>query len=159
MSLVFFTYVVSAIVAKPDWYEVGRNFVRPSFSTDTGYLFTVMALIGTYDRTFMQIYVQSARLKREWTRKSCQVGRADVIIGMTFADIIARLSLYAPPRLFTHMESEISTLPPRQRNHSCRSQEFMRNIYSGSDFLGRRCWQWQVVPLATAYSLSEALGF
>ena len=47
MSLIFFTYVISAFLSKPDWSVVASNFVQPSFSMDTGYLFTVMALIGT----------------------------------------------------------------------------------------------------------------
>ncbi len=60
MSLLFFTYIISAFVSKPDWPAVAAGFIRPSFSTDTGYLFTVMALIGTTIAPFMQIYVQSA---------------------------------------------------------------------------------------------------
>src|SRR3954451_24807078 len=47
MSLVFVTYIVSAFLAKPDWSMVGRETFSPSFSTDSGYLFTVVALIGT----------------------------------------------------------------------------------------------------------------
>src|SRR6476661_7469902 len=47
MSLVFFCYVISAFAAKPNWTEVATNFVTPSFRTDSVYLFTIMALIGT----------------------------------------------------------------------------------------------------------------
>src|SRR3982750_4639780 len=54
MSLVFFCYVISAFLAKPDWLQVGEGFVRPSVNADTGYLFTVMALIGTTITPFMQ---------------------------------------------------------------------------------------------------------
>src|SRR5947207_2002048 len=129
MSLVFFTYVISAVVAKPDWYEVGRSFIRPSFTTDTGYLFTVMALIGTTIAPFMQIYVQSAAVEKGMDKEELSVGRADVIIGMTLPILSRASSLCVPPLLYTYMESETSTLPPRRRNHWYPSQEFMPSIY------------------------------
>ena len=47
MSLVFFGYVISAFLAGPDWSEVGRQIAKPNFEFHSGYLFTVMALIGT----------------------------------------------------------------------------------------------------------------
>ena len=47
MSLVFLGYIVSAFLARPQWGEVARAMVRPTFSLDARYLFMVMALIGT----------------------------------------------------------------------------------------------------------------
>src|SRR5215216_368079 len=47
MSLVFLGYVVSAFLARPDWGEVARGFARPQVDFNAGYLFTVVALIGT----------------------------------------------------------------------------------------------------------------
>ncbi len=38
MSLVFFGYIFSAFMAQPDWELVGKEFVNPSFSIETGYL-------------------------------------------------------------------------------------------------------------------------
>src|ERR1035437_89402 len=79
MSLVFFAYVISALLSKPDWSEVAINFVRPTVSMDTGYLFTVMALIGTTIAPFMQIYVQSAAVEKGMDKDDLPVARADVI--------------------------------------------------------------------------------
>jgi Mn2+/Fe2+ NRAMP family transporter len=142
MSLVFFTYVISAVVSKPDWYEVGRSFVRPSFSTDTGYLFTVMALIGTTIAPFMQIYVQSAAVEKGMDKEELSVGRADVIIGMTFADIIAAfIVVCTAATLYTHGIRNIDSAATAAES-LVPLQEFTQNIYSGSAFSGRRCWQW-----------------
>ncbi|HNU08003.1 MAG TPA: divalent metal cation transporter, partial [Pyrinomonadaceae bacterium] len=47
MSLVFLGYVVSAFLAKPNWDEVAVQLIEPNFEFHSGYLFTVMALIGT----------------------------------------------------------------------------------------------------------------
>src|ERR671928_933055 len=47
MSLVFLGYIVSAFLARPDWGGVARGLFRPEVRFDAGYLFTVVALIGT----------------------------------------------------------------------------------------------------------------
>src|SRR5215204_1990045 len=60
MSLVFFTYVVSALLAKPDWSAVAVGLVRPSFSLDYAYLFTLVAVVGTTISPYMQVYIQSS---------------------------------------------------------------------------------------------------
>ncbi|MDQ3712753.1 MAG: Nramp family divalent metal transporter, partial [Acidobacteriota bacterium] len=64
MSLVFFGYVISAFLAKPDWSEVAAETVEPSFSFDSVYLFMMMAIIGTTITPFMQVYVQSAVVEK-----------------------------------------------------------------------------------------------
>src|SRR3954471_19270606 len=60
MSLVFLGYVVSAFLARPDWGEVAHGFVRPEVDFNPGYLFTVVALIGTTISPYMQVFVQSS---------------------------------------------------------------------------------------------------
>src|SRR5918995_7475425 len=47
MSLVFLGYIVSAFLAKPDWKAVGSGLLRPEFSLDGAYLFTIVAVVGT----------------------------------------------------------------------------------------------------------------
>src|SRR5688572_17560150 len=64
MSLVFFSYVISAFVSKPNWSEVATGVLRPTFSTEPAYLFMIMALIGTTITPFMQVYVQSSVVEK-----------------------------------------------------------------------------------------------
>ncbi|HKX84982.1 MAG TPA: Nramp family divalent metal transporter, partial [Pyrinomonadaceae bacterium] len=64
MSLVFFAYVISAFLSKPEWSDVATHLVEPSFEFDTPYLFTVMALIGTTITPFMQVFVQSSVVEK-----------------------------------------------------------------------------------------------
>lgn len=159
MSLVFFTYVISAVVAKPDWYEVGRSFIRPSFSTDTGYLFTVMALIGTTIAPFMQIYVQSAAVEKGMDKEELSVGRADVIIGMTFADIIAAfIVVCTAATLYTHGIRNIDSAATAAESLVPIAGVYAKYLF-GIGLFGASMLAMAVVPLATAYSLSEALGF
>src|SRR5690606_15014266 len=89
MSLVFFCYIISAIMAKPDWSQVASGLAKPNFSTDTAYVFTVVALIGTTITPFMQVYVQSAVVEKRMDEEDIGLARADVIVGTLFACLIS----------------------------------------------------------------------
>ena len=159
MSLVFFTYVISAFVSKPDWSAVAHDFIRPSISSDTGYLFTVMALIGTTIAPFMQIYVQSAAVEKSMDKDELPVARADVIIGMTFADIIAAfIVICTAATLFTHGITNIDSAATAAESLVPIAGAYAKYLFAVG-LLGASMLAMAVVPLATAYSLSEALGF
>jgi Mn2+/Fe2+ NRAMP family transporter len=159
MSLVFFTYVISAFMAKPDWAAVAENFVRPSISSDTGYLFTVMALIGTTIAPFMQIYVQSAAVEKAMDTDELSMARADVIIGMTFADIIAAfIVICTAATLFMHGITNIDSAATAAESLVPIAGTYSKYLFA-IGLLGASLLAMAVVPLATAYSLSEALGF
>lgn len=159
MSLVFFTYVVSAFVSKPDWGLVASSLVRPTFSSDTGYLFTVMALIGTTIAPFMQIYVQSAAVEKGMDEADLAVSRADVIIGMTFADLIAAfIVICTAATLYSHDITSIDSAATAAESLAPIAGTYAKYLFAVGLF-GASMLAMAVVPLATAYSLSEALGF
>ena len=159
MSLVFFTYVISAFLSKPNWEAVAENFFRPSLSSDTGYLFTVMALIGTTIAPFMQIYVQSAAVEKAMDETELPVARADVVIGMTFADIIAAfIVICTAATLYTHGVTSIDSAATAAESLVPIAGAYAKYLFAVG-LLGASMLAMAVVPLATAYSLSEALGF
>ena len=159
MSLVFFTYVISAFVSKPDWSAVAVNFVRPTFSSDTGYLFTVMALIGTTIAPFMQIYVQSAAVEKGMDKDDLSVARFDVIVGMTFADMIAAfIVICTAATLFTAGITNIDSAATAAESLVPIAGIYAKYLFAIGLF-GASMLAMAVVPLATAYSRSEALGF
>ncbi len=159
MSLVFFAYVISAFVSKPDWSQVADGFVHPTLSSDTGYLFTVMALIGTTIAPFMQIYVQSAAVEKGMDKDELSVARADVIIGMTFADIIAVfIVICTAATLFTAGVTNIDSAATAAESLVPIAGVYAKYLFAIGLF-GASMLAMAVVPLASAYSLSEALGF
>ena len=89
MSLVFFSYLISAFLAKPEWSQAAAGFIEPTFSLETAYLFTVMALIGTTITPFMQVFVQSSVVEKGMDKDDLSLVRADVIVGTIFACTIA----------------------------------------------------------------------
>src|SRR5689334_17488140 len=60
MSLGFLAYIPAAFAAHPVWSNVGKQIVVPPLSTESGYLLTAVALIGTTISPYMQFFVQSS---------------------------------------------------------------------------------------------------
>jgi NRAMP (natural resistance-associated macrophage protein)-like metal ion transporter len=160
MALVFLGYIVSAFLAKPQWGEVARAIVTPYFDFHPAFLFTFVAVVGTTISPYMQVFVQSSVVEKGVTTEDYKLTRADVWVGTTFAMTIvffivvstaAALHTQSPP---AHIESAAD---------AARALEPLAGRYAGALFavglFGASMLAAGVLPLATAYSISEALGF
>lgn len=159
MSLVFFSYIISAIMSKPEWQAVGAGFVKPTLRFETGYLFTVMALIGTTITPFMQVYVQSSVVEKGMDLDDLKLVRADVTLGTGFACLIAAFIVISTAATL-HI-SGITTID----SAAVAAQALVPVAGGYAKYLfavglfGAAMLAMGVLPLATAYSISEALGF
>lgn len=159
MSLVFFCYVISAFVAKPDWAEVATSVVQPNFSFDTIYLFTIMALIGTTITPFMQVYVQSSVVEKGLDKDDLHLVRADVIVGTIFACAVAAFIVISTgATLHTQGITEIDSAATAAASLAPIAGVYAKYLFAVGLF-GAAMLAMGVIPLATAYSVSEALGF
>lgn len=159
MSLVFLSYIVSAYLAKPNWSEVGESFLSPNISHDAGYLFMLMALIGTTITPFMQVYVQSSVVEKGMDEEDLPLVRADVIVGTIFACAIAGFIVICAAATLHH--NGITSIDSAAT--AAEAFEPIAGVYAkylfGIGLFGAAMLAMGVLPLATAYSLSEALGF
>jgi NRAMP (natural resistance-associated macrophage protein)-like metal ion transporter len=159
MSLVFFGYIISAFLAKPDWSEVAHEFVRPNFQFDTGYLFTVTALIGTTVTPFMQVFVQSSVVEKGMDKEDLPLVRADAIVGTIFACLIAAFIVIATAAtLHKNGIYELDSAATAAESLAPFAGNYAKYLF-GIGLFGAAMLAMGVLPLATAYSLSEALGF
>ena len=158
MSLVFLTYILAGFMAKPDWGRVGKEFFSPTFNFDSGYLFTVVALIGTTITPFMQIYVQSSVVEKGTQKEDLGLARADAIIGVLFANLIAAFIVIATAATL-HVEGiHLHDAADAARALAPVVGPYAKYLF-GIGLFGAAMLAMGVLPLATAYSLSEALGF
>lgn len=159
ISLVFFSYVFSAFLADPDWGEIGAEFVSPSFQTDAGYIFTVMALIGTTITPFMQFFVQSSAVEKGMDDEDLSLARADVIVGTTFAlTIAAFIVISTAATLNKQGVTELDSAATAASALAPVAGVYAKYLFALGLF-GASMLAMGVLPLATAYSISEALGF
>jgi NRAMP (natural resistance-associated macrophage protein)-like metal ion transporter len=160
MSLVFLGYIASAFMAGPDWGEVGRELVRPSFSFESSYLFMLVALIGTTITPFMQVFVQSSVVDKGATEEDYALTRADVWVGTVFAVLIAFFIVVSTAATVykTAGPTELETAADAARALAPVAGVYAQALFA-TGLLGAAMLAVGVLPLATAYSVSEALGF
>ena len=158
MSLVFLGYIVSAFLAGPKWGDVARGFVRPEVKFNAGYLFTVVALIGTTISPYMQVFVQSSVVEKGVTEEDYNLTRADVWTGTLFAIAVAffitvatAATLHPKGVRIESAEQAALALAPLAGNYA--------KLLFATGLFGASMLAAGVLPLATAYSISEALGF
>ncbi len=158
MSLVFIAYIFSAFLAKPDWPVVGHEFVTPSFNFDSGYLFTVMALIGTTITPFMQIYVQSSVVEKGMDKEDLKIARTDAVLGVLFANMIAAFIVICTAATLYSQGIKLNDAADAAQALVPVVGVYAKYLFAIGLF-GAAMLAMGVLPLATAYSLSEALGF
>ncbi|MCY7376804.1 MAG: Nramp family divalent metal transporter [Pyrinomonadaceae bacterium] len=159
MSLVFFGYVISAFLAKPDWSEVAAEAFQPHFSLESGYLFTMIALIGTTITPFMQVFVQSSVVEKNLDKEDYPLVRADVIVGTLFAcSIAAFIVISTAATLNKQGITELDSAATAAKSLAPVAGIYAQYLFAVGLF-GAAMLAMGVLPLATAYSVSEALGF
>ncbi|CAN5842649.1 Nramp family divalent metal transporter [soil metagenome] len=159
MSLVFLGYIFSAFMAKPEWETVGKEFINPSFALETGYLFTVIALIGTTITPFMQVFVQSSVVEKRMDEEDLPLVRADVIVGTLFACLIAVfIVISTATTLHTQGVKELDSAATAAEALAPVAGVYAKYLF-GIGLFGAAMLAMGVLPLATAYSITEALGF
>lgn len=158
MSLIFLIYIASAFLAKPDWAQVGSEIIKPSITFETGYLFTVMALIGTTITPFMQVFIQSSVVEKGLTKSDYKVARTDAFIGVLFANLIAAFIMIATAATLHVQGIKVESAADAAVALAPVVGENAKYLFAVGLF-GASMLAMGVLPLATAYSLSEALGF
>jgi Mn2+/Fe2+ NRAMP family transporter len=80
LTFVFFAYPLAAALARPDWFDVGRQLARPTIQLNAEYATLFIGLVGTTITPYMQLYIQSAFSwivgRASWRPTSSQSGRA-----------------------------------------------------------------------------------
>jgi NRAMP (natural resistance-associated macrophage protein)-like metal ion transporter len=158
MSLVFLGYVVSAFLARPDWGTVATQLVRPSFSLDHAYLFTVVAVVGTTISPYMQVYVQSSVVEKGVTPEDYGRTRIDVWVGTFFAILIVFFIVISTAATLHQHGIHINSAADAARALQPLAGSYAETLFAIGLF-GASMLAAGVLPLATAYSVSEALGF
>jgi Mn2+/Fe2+ NRAMP family transporter len=158
MALLLLSYPIAAFLARPNWGNVARDTVHPSVQVDGPYLFLVVTLIGTTISPFMQLYMQSSVAEKGVHPQDYAVTKADVYIGSLFANTVAILIIVATGATLYVRGITIDNAADAARALEPVAGPAARLLF-GIGLLGASLLAAGVLPLATAYGLSEAFGF
>ena len=158
MTLVFFAYPVAAILARPDWGEVARGAFIPTFRSDPEYLFLLVGLLGTTITPFMQLFQQSSTVERGVARRHYGPERVDAYVGATFSNLISITMIIATAAtLYQAGATRLESAADAARALEPFAGNAARTLF-GIGLLGASLLAGAVLPLATAYAVSEVFG-
>ncbi len=158
MSLVFLGYIVSAFLSKPDWTSVAIGVVKPTFRFEQTFLFTFVAIIGSTISPFMQVFVQSSVVEKGVTDEDYNKTKTDVWAGTVFAILIVFFIVVSTAATLHKSGIQITSAADAARALRPLAGEYAETLF-GIGLFGASMLAAGVLPLATAYSISEALGF
>ena len=158
MSLVFLGYIVSAFLARPDWSAVAVGLVKPEFKFEEAFLFTVVAVVGTTISPYMQVYVQSSVVEKGVTPEDYFKTKIDVWVGTIFAILVVFFIVVSTAATLHKAGIEVSSADVAARALRPLAGRYAEVLF-GLGLFGASMLAAGVLPLATAYSISEALGF
>lgn len=157
-SVFLLSYVVSAVMAKPDWSEIGKAIVTPSLQWDREYVGTVLGLVGTTVAPWMQFYMQSSVIEKGIKIGDYRFTKWDVIVGC-IATIVVAFFIIVSCAATLHVnnvrieEAKDAAMALRPLAGAIASQVFAFGLFVASIFSAA------ILPLATAFYVCEAFGF
>jgi NRAMP (natural resistance-associated macrophage protein)-like metal ion transporter len=154
----FFAYPIAALLARPVWGDVAHGVFIPSFRSDPGYIQIVVALIGTTITPYLQLFVQSSVAEKGVSGEDYQYQRFDTYTGSAFAVVIAAFIIIATGATLFVQGVEVTTAEDAARALQPVAGDAAEALF-GVGLFGACMLAGAVLPLTTAYSLSEAFGF
>jgi Mn2+/Fe2+ NRAMP family transporter len=100
---VFATYIVAAVLARPDWGDVLRSTFVPRISVSPDYLLGAVALLGTTITPYLFFWQASGEVEEKRGVQSISRTNVDVAAGMIWSNVTAFFIIVATGAvLFSH---------------------------------------------------------
>lgn len=158
MTLPFFAYPISAILAKPDWGLALYHTAVPVIHPDSQFIFLLIATVGTTLTPYMQIFIQSSVVDKGITIAEYRNERREVIFGSIFGNLISYVIVITAAATLFAARTPITTAADAALALTPLAGPFAGLIFAFG-LLGASILAAGVVPLATAFSITEAFGW
>lgn len=157
LCTIFLAYIVAGILAKPDWGAAAHGMLVPSMPATQAALLVAVATIGTtlapWGLSFIQSYVVDKRLRP----KDMRYERVDVIIGAVLTGVIGVFVVVACAA--TLHENNIKITDARDAAIALEPLAgHLAATLFGVGLIGAAVLAASILPLSTAYSVTETFG-
>ncbi len=160
LFLIFFylAYLVSAMLAKPDWGLVAKSVIIPQSKISFDYLYTSIAVLGTTVTAWGQFFINSYVKDKKLSPEKLKYNRLEIYAGAILTDFFSLLMMVAViATIFVHgiqingAADAARAIEPFAGN--------LAGIMFGAGLLVAGFIGAAIVPLATAYAFSEFFGY
>ena len=157
-SVLLLMYIVSAVMGKPHWGEIGTAMIHPHMEFNAPYLAIVIGIIGTTIAPWMQFYMQSSVIEKGLKMRDYKYTLVDIVIGCLVTVIVAFFIIVACASTL-HVngikinEAKDAAMALKPLAGGLASTLFALGLFVASIFSAT------ILPLATAFYVCEAFGF
>ena len=155
LSAVFVAYIAAGILAHPDWGAAAKGMVTPSLPSSAFVL--AAATVGTTLAPWGLAFIQSYSADKELQPKDLTYERVDVIGGALMTGIIGFFVVVACAATLHETGHEVSEAKDAAEALQPLAGSLASTLF-GVGLLGAALLAAAVVPLSTAYSVSDAFG-
>jgi NRAMP (natural resistance-associated macrophage protein)-like metal ion transporter len=159
-SVALLSYIVSALMGKPDWTDIGAAMIHPKVEMNFNYVSTVIGLIGTTIAPWMQFYMQSSVIEKGLKVEDYKYTLIDIIVGCVATIVVAFFiivacgsTLYVNGHGTQITDAKDAALALKPFAGALASQVFAFGLFVASIFSAT------ILPVATAFYVCEAFGF
>ena len=155
----YVTYIISAVLAKPDWLVAARATVVPSIHFSSDYLIMLTGLIGTTIAPWQFFYLQAGFVEKKVGPRQYPQARADVLVGsITCMIIVFFIIVCTAATLYASGHRDIN-----EAKDAARALIPLAGPWAGYLFafglLNASVFAASILPLSTAHVICEGLGF
>jgi NRAMP (natural resistance-associated macrophage protein)-like metal ion transporter len=156
LSLVFFAYPVSALLSHPNFAQAGAGLAYPHFLATKSFLLLIVALIGTTITPYMQFYVAAAVVDRGIGPADYPSEKLDTVAGSIFCNVISIFIITATAAAI-QIRAPLKSAKQAAEALGPVAGRFATQLFA-IGLLGASALAAAIVPLSTAYAISEATG-
>jgi len=162
LSFLYIAYIITAVIARPNWsLAVAQSIHPPRLSElkDSSYMYLAIAIIGATIAPWQQFYLQASVVDKGAREHELKYSQADAIVGSVFSVIVAAFIVIAcAATLFTHGFFKINDAADAAQSLKPLGGQYAFELFS-IGLLNASLFAASILPLSTAYTVCEALGF
>jgi NRAMP (natural resistance-associated macrophage protein)-like metal ion transporter len=155
----YLTYVVSAILAKPDWLLAAKETVLPTLHYNSDYLLMLTALVGTTIAPWQFFYLQAGFVEKRVGPKQYKHARWDVLVGsISCMVIVFFIIVCCAATLHKNGMTDITDAAQAAAALAPLAGKWASYLFAFG-LLNASLFAASILPLSTAHVICEGLGF
>ena len=157
-SVSLLTYVVSAILGKPQWNEIGHSIIHPDFPVNGESLAMIIGVIGTTIAPWMLFYMQSSVIEKGLKMKNYRYTLIDILVGCIVTVVVAFFIIVACASTLHVNNIKIEEAKDAALALQPLAGQFASHVFAFGLFVAS-IFSATILPLATSFYVCEAFGF
>lgn len=157
LSSVFVAYVIAGVLADPDWGAAAHGLLVPGIPLERDAVLVAVATVGTTLAPWGLAFIQSYAVDKKLHVKDLRYERVDVVVGAVLTGVIGLFVVVACAATLHEQGIDVEEASDAARALEPVAGDAAATLF-GLGFLGAALLAAAIVPLSTAYSVSETVG-